>query len=74
MVQVAALKSDTQAHLLRAKALVEKLRLDAKNNNAGPEVGEKWDQVIDQIIETDEDFENIMTLYRLEDGDESKTS
>ena len=70
VVQVAALKSDCKAHLLRGKALMEQLRLDAVNNNAGKEVGEKWDQVMDLLADADDGFDDIMTLYKLDDDDE----
>eukprot|EP01052_Picozoa_sp_SAG31_P006083 SAG31_NODE_276_length_18650_cov_5.821842_13_plen_52_part_00 len=48
---------------------MEQLRQEAFANNAGKDVGEKWEQVIDMLTDADDSFDDIMQLYKLE-GDE----
>ena len=64
---VEELREKTKAHILRAKALMESLRVDAVNQNAGKEVGDAWERVLNKLSGADENFDGVLTLYEAEE-------
>jgi len=65
--KVEMIKADIKAHLLRAQALTEDLRADARSEGAGPEIGAAWEKNVEMLNEADAGFDEVMLLYRDED-------
>ena len=60
--------------LLRASALLEELKTDARAEGAGPEIGAKWEATIDCLGDADKGFDEVMLLYMDADLDEDESS
>jgi len=69
--KVQTLQADIKAHLLRARALLEELRKDARAEGAGPDIGTSWESTIDALAEADSQFDDVMLLY-MDDVEDEK--